>query len=136
MQIDPIHPDGWAPAKGYANGVLVSGEVRWLSVAGQIAWDADQNLVGTGDFVAQFDQALANVVAVVEAAGGTPGHVVEMTVYVTDKELYTAALRDVGASWRERMGRHYPAMALVQVADLLEPGALVEIQARAALPAR
>ena len=129
-----IQPEGWKAPKGYANGILVEPPFRLLSVAGQIAWDADARLVGEGDFVAQFRQALANVAEVVRAAGGEPAHVTELTVFVTDKALYLGNLREIGAAYRDVMGRHFPAMALVEVADLLEEGAFVEIQARAALP--
>ena len=129
-----IHPEGWRAPSGYANGVLSEAPGRLLSVAGQIAWDAEGRLVGEDDFAVQFRQALSNVVDVVRAAGGEPRHVQEMTVYVTDKHAYVASVKAVGGAWRELMGRHYPAMALVQVADLLEEGALVEIQARAVLP--
>ena len=135
MHMRMIHPDGWAPAKGYSNGVLVEGACRLLFVAGQIAWDADQRIVGAGDFAAQFRQALANVVAVVRAAGGGPEHLARLTMYVVDKRAYEAALKDVGAAYRDVIGRHFPAMALVEVAGLLEPGALVEIEATATLPA-
>lgn len=134
MKIETIHPEGWAPARGYSNGVRVEGAGRLLCVAGQVAWDARQYLVAPGDFAGQFRQALANVIAVVEAAGGRAEHLLKLTIYVTDKTLYTAALADVGVAYRELMGKHYPAMALVQVADLLEVGALVEIEGMAALP--
>ncbi len=134
MRIETVQPEGWKSPKGYANGVLVEGAARLLFVAGQVAWDADQNLVGAGDVIGQFRQALENVVAVVRAAGGAPEHLVELTVYVKDKDAYAGAREPIGAAYREVMGRHYPAMALVQVADLLEEGALVEIQGRAALP--
>ena len=134
MRIETVRPAGWKDPKGYENGVLVDGAARLLFVAGQIAWNADQELVGAGDFVAQFRQALENVVSVVRQAGGAPEHVVDLTIYVTDKDVYAAAARAVGAAYREVMGRHFPAMALVQVAGLLEDGAMVEIQARAALP--
>jgi len=107
---------------------------RLLFVAGQVAWDADQNLVGPGDFVVQFRQAIENVVAVVRAAGGEPTHVVELTIYVTDKSAYLARQTLVGEAYRDVMGKHFPAMALVQVAGLIEDGALLEIQARAVLP--
>ncbi len=127
-----IHPEGWAPAKGYANGVACEGG-RVVYVAGQIAWDERQNLV-SDDFVAQFDRALANVVAVVEAAGGRATDVAKMTVYVTDLDAYRANLKALGAAWRLRLGRHFPAMALVGVAGLVEPGAKVEIEAVAHLP--
>jgi len=134
LKIESIQPEGWKAPKGYSNGMLVSGDARYLFVAGQIAWDADCKLVGPGDFVAQLRQALANVVDVVRAAGGAAEHLVELTIYVVDKRPYADALREIGAVYRETIGRHFPAMALVQVADLLEEGALVEVQARAALP--
>ena len=134
MKIENVHPEGWAPPRGYSNGVLVEGSTKQLFIAGQIAWDADQQLVGRGDFGAQFAQALRNVAAVARAAGGTPQHVVRMTVYVTDKQAYLASVKPIGQAWREVFGKHFPAMALVQVADLLEEGAQVEIEATAALP--
>jgi enamine deaminase RidA (YjgF/YER057c/UK114 family) len=128
-----VHPEGWAPAKGYANGMAGQGEV--LFVAGQIAWDA-QGVIVSEDFATQFDQALANVVAVVEAAGGTVTDIARMTVYVTDLNEYRAAARTIGQHWRARLGKHFPAMAMVQVAGLLEPGAKVEIEANAVLGTR
>ena len=133
MKIESIEPTGWGRPKGYSNGVVVSGHARLLFVAGQIGWDARQSLV-PGGFAAQFAQALKNVVAVVDAAGGWPEHIVRMTVYVTDKAQYLADTKAVGEAWKATIGRHYPAMALVEVADLLEAGALVEIEATAALP--
>lgn len=133
MNLEPLHPAGWKAASGYSNGIAVDGAARLVFVAGQVAWDAEQRLVGPGDFVAQFRQALANAVEVVRTAGGSPEHVVRLTMYVTDKDLYLAHLRELGAAYRDVMGRHYPAMALVQVAALLEEGALIEIEATAAL---
>lgn len=133
MKLESIEPAGWPRPKGYSDGMLATGASRMLFVAGQIAWDERHRLVGTGDFAAQFAQALRNVVAVVRAAGGWPDHVVRMTVYVKDKRQYLAKTAEVGAAWREIMGKHFPAMSLVQVADLLEEGALVEIEATAAL---
>lgn len=130
-----IQPEGWAKGSGYSNGILVPPGHALLFAAGQVAWDADQNLVGGTDFCAQFRQALANVMAVVEAAGGEPGHIVRLTIFVVDKQAYMADLRGIGAIYRDILGRHFPAMSLVQVADLLEPGALVEIEATAAIPA-
>jgi enamine deaminase RidA (YjgF/YER057c/UK114 family) len=126
-----ILPGGWPRPKGYSNGVVARGEL--LAIAGMIGWDEREKLVSAA-FAPQFRQALANVLAVVTAAGGRPEHVVSLTVYVTDKREYLAELAAVGAAWRELMGRHYPTMALVQVADLLEPGAKVEIQGLAVLP--
>lgn len=132
--LTPIQPEGWVPAKGYSNGMLAPAGARILFVAGQIAWNERQELIGRGDFVAQFEQALKNVRAIVEAAGGTPEHIARLTIYVTDKQLYNARIREVGKVYREVLGRHFPAMALVQVADLLEPEVWVEIEATAALP--
>jgi len=132
--IASVQPAGWAAPKGYSNGVVASGG-RTVFVAGQIAWDAEQRLIGAdGDFGAQFRQALANVRAVVEAAGGGPQHLVRLTIYVTDKRAYLADLKAIGAIYREVLGRHFPAMALVQVADLLEEGAMVEIEGTAVVP--
>jgi enamine deaminase RidA (YjgF/YER057c/UK114 family) len=104
-----------------------------LAVAGQIAWDEKQRIVGDG-FAAQFEQALRNVVAVVEAAGGSAADLISLTIYVVDRVEYVAALREVGEAYRRVAGKHYPAMALVQVAALLEPNAKVEIQGLAVLP--
>lgn len=127
-----LQPEGWAPAKGYANGVVCEGG-RTVYVAGQIGWDAAQQFV-SDDFVAQFEQALANVVAVVQAAGGDATHIVKMTVYVTDLDAYRGALREVGGAWRRRLGKHFPAMALVGVVGLVEHRARVEIEAIAHIP--
>ena len=133
--MDVLQPEGWAAPRGYSNGIAVDGPGRHVFVAGQIAWDAEQRLVGEGDFAAQFEQALANVVAVLRAGGAGPEHVCRVTVYVTDKRAYLGAGKAIGAAWRTHMGRSYPAMALVQVADLLEDGAQVEIEATAFVPA-
>ncbi|MEO0650462.1 MAG: RidA family protein [Planctomycetota bacterium] len=130
MHNEAIEPEGWAAPKGYANGVLARGVSDLLFVAGQIGWDAQQRLV-EGGFAAQFRQALENVRAVCEAGGARPEDVVRLTIYVTDKRLYLDAIKDVGAAYRDTLGKHFPAMALVQVADLLEAGALVEIEATA-----
>ena len=134
MRVHTIQPPDWAQPKGYSNGVLVEDAPRFLFVAGQVSWDAQQRLVGAGDFVAQFRQALSNVVEVVTEAGGVPENMVQMRVYVTDKKLYLGNLEQVGAIWRDVVGRHWPAMALVEVADLVEEGAMIEIEAMAALP--
>jgi enamine deaminase RidA (YjgF/YER057c/UK114 family) len=134
MQVSFINPEDWKPASGYNNGVLVSGGGPQLFLAGQIAWNADQVIVGPGHFPTQFRQALQNVVDIVEAAGGTPEHIVRMTIFVSDKDAYEADLPGVGAAYRDVIGRHYPAMSLVQVAALLEPGAIVEVEATAVLP--
>jgi enamine deaminase RidA (YjgF/YER057c/UK114 family) len=127
-----VAPEALAPAVGFSHGI-VSAEGHTLHVAGQIAVDADGALA-EGDFATQFDVALANVLAVVEAAGGAAGHVVAMTVFTTDIDGYRASRRELGAIWRRQMGLHFPAMALIGVAALVEPGALVEITAVAVIP--
>ena len=123
-----IQPDGWAPAKGYANGVLTASGT--LYVGGQIGWTAQQVFEAT-DFIGQMRQALANIRAVVESAGGRPEHITRLTWYVTDKATYLAHQREVGQAYREVMGRHFPAMTMVVVEALVEDQALVEIEATA-----
>lgn len=126
-----IAPDGWLPAKGYANGVLTRDGM--LFVGGQIGWNASQAFEAR-DFVGQAEQALRNVVAVVEAAGGAATDIARLTWYVTDKAEYLARQREMGAAYRRVMGRHFPAMAMVVVRELIEDAALVEIEATAVLP--
>ncbi|HEV2863236.1 MAG TPA: RidA family protein [Pyrinomonadaceae bacterium] len=127
-----INPASLGRPTGYANGVLTPPGVRVLFVAGQIGWDEQQRLVGE-DFVEQFDRALRNVLEVVREAGGAPGSIGRMTVYVTDKREYGARRAEIGLRWRALVGRHYPAMTLVEVKGLLEDGAKVEIEATAVL---
>jgi len=134
MRIRSLRPQGWAPARGYSNGISVDDATRFVFVAGQVAWNENQELVGQGDFVAQFGQALRNVASVLKEGGALPAHVVRMTIYVTDKRAYLADSKAVGVAYREVFEDHYPAMSLVQVADLLEDGALVEVEATAAVP--
>lgn len=131
MQV--INPEALGAPKGYSNGMLAPAGGRLLFVAGQIAWNAEQEIV-SDDFVAQFGRALANVATVVEAAGGAVTDVGSLTVFVTDKREYLADLKAVGAAYREVMGRWWPAMALVEVSALVEPRAKVEIQAQAVIP--
>jgi enamine deaminase RidA (YjgF/YER057c/UK114 family) len=132
--VPEVDVPGWPAPKGYANGRVGAG--RTLHVGGQIGWSMAVN-GGAPRFpeglVAQFGQALDNVLAVVRAAGGAAEDIASMTVYVTSIEDYRAAQRELGPVWRERMGRHYPAMALVAVTALVEPEAVVEIQAVAHL---
>lgn len=130
--MDFINPESLGSPRGYSNGVLAPAGGRLLFVAGQIAWDEKQRIV-SDDFVEQFERALKNVLAVVEEAGGSPEQVARMVVYVTDKREYAARTREVGERWRSLMGRHFPAMALVEVKGLLEEGAQVEIEAVAVL---
>ena len=132
--IQVVQPEGWKKPKGYANGVVLSGASKLVFAAGQIAWDTEEKIVGRGDFGAQFEQALKNVVLVLQAAGAKPEHIVRLTVYVTDKQMYSAHAKKIGVIWKDVVGRHYPAMTLVEVADLLEEGALVELEATAAIP--
>jgi len=130
MSTEVVTPESWPAAKGYANGRIGRGPV--LHVAGQVGWDAQCAFVAK-DLAGQFSQALANVITIVGAAHGHVGDTAEMTTYVTDIAAYRAARKELGPIWRARMGNHYPAMALVAVAALVEPDALVEIQAVAYL---
>ena len=129
-----VNPESLGRPRGYNNGMLGPVGGRVLFVAGQVGWNEQQKLVGD-DFQGQFEQALSNVIAVVRLAGGTPESLGRLTLYVVDKSEYEAALEAVGASYRRLMGDHYPAMALVEVSGLLEPGARVEIEGTAVLPA-
>lgn len=130
-----VNPESLGAPKGFSHGVLAPAGASILFVAGQIGTDASARLVA-GGFVAQFERALANVRTVVEAAGGEVGSIVRLTVYVTDKRLYLDALRPVGEAYRRVLGRHFPAMALLEVSGLVEPGALVEIEGTAAIAGR
>ena len=127
-----VLPDGWAPPVGYANGVVARG--RLVFVAGQVGWDPATEAFASDDFVAQTRQALANVAAVLRAAGAEPRHLVRLTWYVTSRSEYLAARRAVGVAYREIMGAHYPAMSLLVVAGLMEERARVEIEATAVVP--
>ena len=124
-------PQGWPRPKGYSNGVEATG--RMVFVAGQIGWDTGGRF--PDGFAAQFRQTLDNTLAVLAEAGAGPEHVVRMTWYVVDKAEYLAALRDVGAVWRERIGPHYPAMAVVEVKGLIEVAARIEIETTAVIGA-
>jgi enamine deaminase RidA (YjgF/YER057c/UK114 family) len=128
-----VNPAELGAPRGYSNGVLAPAGGRLLFVAGQVGWDRTQKIV-SDRFLCQWSRALDNVLAVVHDAGGRPEHVARLTVYVTDKREYLAEIREVGVSYRARFGKHFPAMALVEVAALLEDGAKVEIEATAVLP--
>ena len=128
MSREILQPAGWARPRGYANGIAAEG--RQVFVSGQIGWDGEQRFV-SDDFAAQTRQALANVIAVLACAGGRPEHLVRMTWYVTSRDEYNAALAEIGAAYRELIGRNFPAMSVVVVAGLLEPRAKVEIEATA-----
>jgi enamine deaminase RidA (YjgF/YER057c/UK114 family) len=126
-----INPRGWPKPKGYSNGVMAEGRV--LAIGGQIGWNKDQ-IFEHSDFVGQFGQALANVRAILDAAGAEPRDIVRMTVFVTDLDAYRDNLRALGPVWKLHLGRWYPAMSLVGVTGLVEPDALVEIETTAVLP--
>ena len=128
-----LHPKNWAPTSGFSNGVAAEG--RQVFVAGQIGWNASQKIV-SDDFVAQVEQALRNVVAVLAEADARPEHLVRLTWYITDKREYLARSSEVGTAYRRVIGRHFPAMTLVQVAALLEERAKVEIESTAVVPAK
>jgi enamine deaminase RidA (YjgF/YER057c/UK114 family) len=125
-------PEGWAKPVGYANGIAARG--RLVFVAGQIGWNPATGEIETDDFATQTEIALRNVAAVLAAAGAGPEHVARMTWYITDKPAYLAARREIGRAWREVLGRHYPAMAVVVVSALIEDRAKVEIEATAVVP--
>lgn len=128
-----INPRELGAPKGYSNGMLVPADAHMLFIAGQVGWNSEQEIVFDG-FIEQFEQALRNVVAVVDAAGGGAENIARLTIYVTDKHEYLADLGRLGEIYRRIMGSHYPAMSLVEVQALLEPDAKVEIEATAAIP--
>jgi enamine deaminase RidA (YjgF/YER057c/UK114 family) len=130
MQI--LQPPGWARPKGFSNGIAVRGG-RTVYIAGQVGW-TDLGEWKETTFAGQFRQALANIVAVLAEAGGRPEHLVRLTWYVLDRQEYLDSLREVGAAYRELIGRHYPTMAVLQVGGLVEPQARLEIEATAVVP--
>ena len=129
-----INPDSLGAPSGYSHGLVAESQGKLLFIAGQIAWDQNQKIV-SDDFVEQFDRALANVVTVLSAAGGKPEHIVRLVIYVTDKIEYRERTKEVGEGYRKHLGKHFPAMVLVQVAGLLDDAAKVEIEGMAVLPA-
>ena len=131
MSFQLLQPPGWLPPKGYANGIAARG--TQVFVGGQIGWNGQQQFE-TDDFIAQCKQALQNVVDVLKQAGAGPEHMVRMTWYVIDRVEYNARLKELGAVYREVLGRHFPAMTCVQVAALMEERAKVEIEVTAVLP--
>jgi len=130
MKSKVIQPEGWAPAKGYANGVL--SEDGTLYVGGQVGWTADQVFV-EHSFIGQMEQVLRNILAIVEAAGGTAEDLVRLTWFVKGKQDYMENQREIGVVYRRVLGRNFPAMSLVVISDLVEDGALLEIEATAFL---
>jgi enamine deaminase RidA (YjgF/YER057c/UK114 family) len=126
-----LHPRGWKPAKGFSNGVVAEG--RMIFLAGQVGWNAEQKFESR-DFVAQARQALANVVTLVAEAGGRVEHITRLTWFVLDKKEYLSHLRELGEVYRAIMGKHFPAMTLIQVGALVEDEARLEIEANAVVP--
>ena len=129
MQI--LQPPGWAKAKGFSNGIAAQG--RLVFIAGQVGWTGQGEWQETS-FAGQFRQALQNIVEVLDQAKGKPEHIVRLTWYILDKKEYLGARKEVGAAYRELMGRHYPTMAVVQVSALVEDQARLEIEATAVIP--
>jgi len=126
-----LQPEGWPRPKGYSNGIAASGKMVFVS--GMVGWDKD-GVFQTDDFAGQVRQALANIVAVLAEGGAKPEHIVRMTWYVLDKKEYVAAYPEIGAAYRELIGRHFPTMSAVQVAGLVEDRAKVEIEVTAVVP--
>lgn len=127
-----LHPPGWAPAIGYANGIAAA-PGRIVFVAGQVGWDAQQRFA-SDDIVPQFEQALSNVLDVVAQAGGRPEHICRITAFCCDKPAYLAARPKLGKIWRRLMGTHFPAMSMIFVADLLDRPGKIELEATAVIP--
>ncbi len=127
-----LQPPTWAPARGYANGVVAEGKPVFL--AGQVGWDPETQQFTRTDFVGQFEQALKNITAILAEVAARPEHVVRMTWFVVDRELYLKSIGDLGAIYRGVMGRHYPAMSVIAVSGLVDKEALLEIEATAVVP--
>jgi enamine deaminase RidA (YjgF/YER057c/UK114 family) len=134
MSFKLINPEALGAPSGYTNGLLVDGSGKLLFIAGQVAWDKDQKIVND-DFVEQFDKALANVITVLHEAGGEPNNIVRLVIYVTNKLEYRERTKAVGERYRKHLGKHFPALVLVQVAGLLDDRAKVEIEGMAVIPA-
>jgi enamine deaminase RidA (YjgF/YER057c/UK114 family) len=132
MSFKLINPETLGPPRGYSNGVLTDVDGRLLFVAGQVGWGRNQTIISE-NFVEQFERALANVITVVTEAGGSPDQIARLVLYVTDKKEYQLHLKEVGESYRAQMGKHFPAMVLVEVKGLLDDKAKVEIEAVAVL---
>ena len=132
MSFKLINPESLGAPHGYANGVLTEAGGRLLFIAGQVAWNQQQQIISE-DLVEQFDRALANVIAVVKDAGGQAEHIARLIIYVTDKNEYKKRMKEIGERYRARMGKHFPAMVLVEVKGLLEDHAMIEIEGIAVL---
>ncbi|HEY6662753.1 MAG TPA: RidA family protein [Sphingomicrobium sp.] len=126
-----LQPSGWPRPKGYSNGISVTG--RLIVTGGTVGWDETEQFV-SDTLPSQFEQALRNIIAILAEDGAGPEHIVRMTCYVTDIQAYRSSLKEIGEAWKSTIGRHYPAMALVAVTSLVEPKALIEIEATAVVP--
>ena len=133
MSLQILHPPGWRPPIGYANGISAAAG-RIVFVAGQVGWDADQHFQSE-ELVPQFEQALKNIIAVLAEAGGKPNHICRITAFCIDKPGYLAGRRELGRIWKSLMGSHYVAMSMIFVADLLDAPAKIELEATAVIPA-
>lgn len=134
MAFTMINPKSLGAPRGYSNGVLTDASGKLLFMGGQVAWDENQEIV-SDDFVEQFDRALANMIAVLNTAGGEPVNIARLIIYVTNKIEYLERTKEIGERYRKHMGKHFPAMVLVQVVGLLDDAAKVEIEGIAVLPA-
>ena len=134
MPVTLINPESLGAPSGYSNGLLADANGKFLFIAGQIAWNEEQR-IASGDFVEQFDRALGNVMTVVNAAGAKAEHIVRLVIYVTDKREYRERTREIGERYRRHLGKHFPAMVLVEVKGLLDDAAKVEIEGMALIPA-
>jgi enamine deaminase RidA (YjgF/YER057c/UK114 family) len=132
MLMEVLHPKGWAPPVGYSNGIAAR-PGRIVFIAGQVGWDAQQRF-HAGEIAPQFEQALKNVLAVLAEAGGRPEHICRITAFCCDKQSYLAARPELGRIWKRHMGRHYPAMSMIFVSDLLDSPGKIELEATAVVP--
>ena len=132
MSFTFINPESLGAPRGYSNGVLTAAGGRLLFIAGQVAWNQQQQIV-SDDLVEQFDRALANLIAIVSEARGTPEQIARLIIYVIDKDEYKRRMKEIGERYRARMGKHFPAMVLMEVKSLLEDGAKIEIEGIAVL---
>jgi enamine deaminase RidA (YjgF/YER057c/UK114 family) len=133
MSLQVLHPPGWLPPIGYANGISVAAG-RIVFIAGQVGWDANQKFQSE-ELVPQFEQALKNILAVLAQAGGKPSHICRLTAYCIDKPAYLAGRRELGRIWKSLIGSHFPAMSMIFVADLLDAPAKIELEATAVISA-
>jgi enamine deaminase RidA (YjgF/YER057c/UK114 family) len=127
-----LHPEGWKPPVGYANGISVTAG-RIVFIAGQVGWNADERFQ-SDELVPQFEQALKNILTILAEAGGKPTHICRLTAFCIDKPAYLAGRRELGRIWKSLMGNHYPAMSMIFVADLLDTPAKIELEATAVIP--